>query len=178
VSLDPHGKVSDPWIYSPDLQVWSLTPPGTARTPRLGAEPPPPPYGVRAAHSRVPRFQDRTHPGLNRGPGGGPVLTHVQTWSGGIRTYPHTLLLPAQVETLCCHVAYCMRHKPTGGTCHDGSGLRAPSHLLWIRREPVHSTDRRRAQSTIRGPCSYSLLLVRFQEKGYCLSMLHGLQSS
>jgi hypothetical protein len=26
VSLDPHGKVLDPWIYSPDLQVWSRTP--------------------------------------------------------------------------------------------------------------------------------------------------------
>jgi hypothetical protein len=52
------------------------------------------PYGVRAAHSRVPRFQDRTHPGLNQGLGGGPVPTRVQTWSGGIRTYPHTLLLP------------------------------------------------------------------------------------
>jgi hypothetical protein len=27
-----------------------------------------------------------------------------------------TLLLPAQAETRCYHVAYCARHKPTGGT--------------------------------------------------------------
>jgi hypothetical protein len=27
-------------------------------------DPPPPPYGVRAAHSGVPRSQDRTHPTL------------------------------------------------------------------------------------------------------------------
>jgi hypothetical protein len=103
----PHGKVPDPWIYSPDLQVWSRTPTCTDRTPGMGSGPPP--YGVRATHSRVPRFQDRTHPGLNQGPGGGPVPTRV-------RTYPHTLLLPAQVETRCCHVAYYARHKPKGGT--------------------------------------------------------------
>jgi hypothetical protein len=66
--------------------------------------------------SRVPRFQDRTHPGLNQGPSGGTVLTRVQTWSGGIRTYPHALLLPAQAETRCCHVAYYAWLKPMGGT--------------------------------------------------------------
>jgi hypothetical protein len=53
-------------------------------------------------------------------------------------------------------VAYCARHKSTGGTWHDTSGLRVPSHSLRIRRAPVHSTDGRRAQFTIRGPCSYS----------------------
>jgi hypothetical protein len=80
-----------------------------------------------------------------------------------IWTYSHTLLLPVQAETRYCHVAYCARHKPTGGTWHDASGLRAPSHSLRIRRAPVHSTDRRRGQSTIRGPCSYSPLLPRYQ---------------
>jgi hypothetical protein len=114
VSPDPHGKALDPWIYSPDLQVWSRTPRCTDRTPRMGSRLLP--YGVRATHSRVPRSQDRTHPGLNQGPGRGPVPTRVQTWSGGIRNYPLTLLLPAQAETRCCHVAYCARHKPTGGT--------------------------------------------------------------
>jgi hypothetical protein len=152
VSPNPHGKVSDPWIYSTDLQVCSRTPTCTDRTP--------PPYGVQAAHSRVPRFQDRTHPSLNQGPGGGPVPTRVQTWFGGIRIYPHTLLLPAQAETRCCHVAYCVWHKPTGGTWHDASWLRAPSHSLRIRRASIHSTDRRRAQSTIRGPCSYSHVTI------------------
>jgi hypothetical protein len=37
-------------------------------------------------------------------------------------------------------VAYCARHKPTGGTWHDASRLRAPSHSLRIRRAPIHST--------------------------------------
>jgi hypothetical protein len=150
VSSDLRGKVPDPWIYSPDLQVWS-------RTPRVWAGPlewdPDPPYGVRAAHSRVPRSQDRTHPVLNQGPGGGPVPTRV-------RTYPHTLLLPAQAKTRCCHVAYYARHKPTDGTWHDASGLRAPSHSLWIRHAHVHSTHRQRAQSTIRGPRNYSHVTV------------------
>jgi hypothetical protein len=88
------------------------TPGYTVRTSKFGPGPPrvrtgplewdpDPPYGVWAAHSRVPRFQDRTHPGLNQGLGGGPVPTRVQTWSGGIRIYPHTLLLPAQAETRC-----------------------------------------------------------------------------
>jgi hypothetical protein len=136
-----------------------------------------PPYGVRATHSRVPRFQNRTHPGLNQGPGGGPEPTRVHTWSG-IRIYPHTLLLPAQAETRCCHVAYCARHKPMGGTWYDASGLRAPSHSLRIRRAPVHSADRWHTQSMIRGSCSYSPLLPRYQEKGNDLLILHGLQSS
>jgi hypothetical protein len=134
------GKViySKTSIVSPDLHGKCRTPGYTVRTSKFGPGPPrvwteplewdsDPPYGVRAAHSRVPRFQDRTHPGLNQGPSGGPVPTHV-------RTYPHTLLLPAQAETRCCHVAYYARHKPTGGTWHDAFGLHAPSHSLWIRR--------------------------------------------
>jgi hypothetical protein len=113
----------------------------------------PPLYGVRAAHSRVPRFQDRSRPSFNQGLGGGPVSTRV-------RTCPHTLLFSAQEETRCYLVAYYARHKPTGGTWHDASGLRASSHSLRIRRVPVHSTDRRRAQSTIRGPRSYSHVTI------------------
>jgi hypothetical protein len=58
VNPDPHGKVLEPRIYSPDLQDWSRTPTCTDRTP---------PYGVRTAHSRVLRFQDKTHPGLRSG---------------------------------------------------------------------------------------------------------------
>jgi hypothetical protein len=130
--------------------------PPRVRTGPLEWDPDPPSYGVQTAHSRVPEFQDRAHPGLNQGPSGGPVPTRVQTRSGRIRTYLHTLLLPAQAETRCCHVAYCVRHKPTGGTWHHAFGLRAPSHSLRIRRAPVHSTGRRHAQSTIRGSCHYS----------------------
>jgi hypothetical protein len=57
-------------------------------------------------------------------------------------------------------VAYYAWHKPTGGTWHDASRLRAPSHSLRIRRAPVHSTDRRCAQSTIRGPHNYSHVTI------------------
>ena len=163
------------------------TPGYTVQTSKLVQDPTctdrTPPYGVQTAHSRVPRFQDRTHPGLNQGPSGGPELTRVQTWYGVIRTYPHTLLLPAQAEPRCCHVAYYARHKQTGGTWHDASGLRAPSHSLRIRCAPVHSTDRRRAQSMICGSCSYSHVTIsRAMTRHYSyellLSMLHGLQPS
>jgi hypothetical protein len=57
-------------------------------------------------------------------------------------------------------MAYYARHKPTGGTWHDASGLRAPSHSLQIRHAPVHSTDRRRTKSTIRGPRNYSHVTI------------------
>lgn len=163
----------DPCIYGLGLQVWFGPGPPCVQTRPLEWDPDPP-YGVRAAHSGVPGFQDRTYLDLNQDPGGGPEQTRVQTWSGGIRTYPHTLLLPAQVETQCCHVAYCARHKPTGGTWHDTSGLRVPSHSLRIRCTPVHSTNRRRAQSTIRGSCSYSHITIsramtHHYSYGYCL---------
>jgi hypothetical protein len=75
------------------------------QTGPLGGDPDPP-YGVRATHSGVLGFQDRTYLGLNQDLGEGPETTRVQNWSGRIRTYPHTLLLPAQAETRCCHVAY------------------------------------------------------------------------
>jgi hypothetical protein len=102
VSPDLHGKVSDPWIYSLVLQVWSRTPTCTDRTPGMRSEPP---YGVRAAHSRVPRFQDRTRPGFNQGLGGGPVSTRV-------RTCPHTLLFPAP-----------LRQRPDAATWHTTRGI-------------------------------------------------------
>jgi hypothetical protein len=100
IQSGPPRLVQDPHVYGPD--PWN-----GIRTPS---------NGVRAAHSRVPGLQDSAHPGLNQGSGGGPVLTHAQTWSSGIRTCPHTLLLPTQAETRCCHMAYCVWHKPTGGT--------------------------------------------------------------
>jgi hypothetical protein len=40
------------------------------------------------------------------------------------------------------------------------SGLRAPSHSLWMRRAPAHSTDKWHAQSTIRGPRNYSHVII------------------
>jgi hypothetical protein len=122
------------------------TPVYTVQASKFGLGPPRVRTGpldrVRAAHSGVPGFQDRTYSGLNQDTGGGPEPTRVQTWSGGIRTYPRTLLLPTQAETRCCHVAYCARLKPTGGTWHYAFGLRPPSHSLQIRHAHVHSTGR------------------------------------
>jgi hypothetical protein len=39
VSPDPHGKVSDPCIYRPDLRVRSRTSTGANQTPRMGSGP-------------------------------------------------------------------------------------------------------------------------------------------
>jgi hypothetical protein len=77
VSPDPHGKVPDPCIYGLGLQVWSRTSTCANRTPRMGSRPP---YGVRAAKSGVPGFQDRTYSSLNRDQGGGLEPTRVQTF--------------------------------------------------------------------------------------------------
>jgi hypothetical protein len=157
VSPDPMGKCRTP-VYTVQASKFGPRPP-RVRTGPLEWDPNPP-YGVWAAHSGVPGFQDRTYLGLNQDPGGGLELTRVQTQSGGIRTLSHTLLLPAQTETRCCHVAYYARRKPTSGAWHKASGLRASLHLLRIRRVSVHSSDRRRAQSMLRGPCSYSHVTI------------------
>jgi hypothetical protein len=66
------------------------TPGYTVQTSKVGPGPPrvqvgplewdpdpPPPYGVRAAHKGVPRFQDITYSGMEQDPGG-PVPTCVQ----------------------------------------------------------------------------------------------------
>jgi hypothetical protein len=45
VSPEPHGRVPDPWIYSPDHQGWSRTSTCASRTPGMGSGPPPPVWG-------------------------------------------------------------------------------------------------------------------------------------
>jgi hypothetical protein len=50
VSPDPHGKVPDPCIYGPGLQVWSRTSTCASWTPGIGSGPS---YGVRTTHSGV-----------------------------------------------------------------------------------------------------------------------------
>jgi hypothetical protein len=66
VSPDPHGRMSDPcWTLVYTVQAYKFGPgPPRVRTGPLEWDPDPP-YGVWAAHSGVPRFQDRTYPGLN-----------------------------------------------------------------------------------------------------------------
>jgi hypothetical protein len=104
VSPDPHGRVSDPWIYSPDPQGWSRTSTCVSRTPgmesgpfRMGSGPPTiGSQGPRTEHTRA----------LNRAQAG-VRYRHVSKPSL-VRTCPRTLLLPTQAETRCCHVAHCM----------------------------------------------------------------------
>jgi hypothetical protein len=45
VSLDPHGRALDPWIYSPDLQGCSRTSTCANRTPGMGSGTPAPIWG-------------------------------------------------------------------------------------------------------------------------------------
>jgi hypothetical protein len=59
VDPDPHGKVPDFWMHSPDLRARFKTSTGTNRTP--GTDPGPL-RGVRAAHSRVPGSQSKEYP--------------------------------------------------------------------------------------------------------------------
>jgi hypothetical protein len=64
--------------------------------------PPPPPVGGSGSPTMGPKVlgQNILEPGTR--PKRGPVLTRVQA-----RTCLHTLLLPAQAEPRCCHVAHC-----------------------------------------------------------------------
>jgi hypothetical protein len=102
VSPDPHGKVPDPWIYSPDLQVWSRTPTCTDRTPGMGSGPPP--YM-----------------------GSGPPTVGSQ----GSRTEHTRALIGAQVGVRCRHVSglirihSCspLRWRPDAATWHTTRGI-------------------------------------------------------
>jgi hypothetical protein len=114
-----NSESEPPWESAGPLDIqsgppsWSRTPTCTDRTPRMGYGPPHMGSGPPTVGSQGSRTE---HTWALLGPRGGPELTRVQTWSGVIRTYPYTLLLPTQAETRCCHVAYCAWHKPTGGT--------------------------------------------------------------
>jgi hypothetical protein len=103
VSPDPHGRAPDLWIHSSEPQGWSRTSTCASRTPRMGPETPPPPvwglghpqWGPKTEHTRA---LSRTQAGVR--------YRHVFRPSL-VQTCSHTLLLPAQAETRCCHVAYC-----------------------------------------------------------------------
>jgi hypothetical protein len=69
VSPDPHGKVPDPCIYGPGLQVWSRTSTCANRTPGMGSEPPcmgsgPPKVGSRGSRTEHTRALIRTQAGV------------------------------------------------------------------------------------------------------------------
>jgi hypothetical protein len=132
---------------------------GSGPPPRMGSGPPTMgSQGLRTEHTRA---LNRTQAGVRCRHVSGPSLVGSEP----VRIYSCSPL----------HVAYCAQLKPTGGTQHDASGPRVPPHSLRIRRALVHSTDRRRAKSMIRGPSCYSPLLARF---GYQCCMDCGHQDS
>jgi hypothetical protein len=140
VSLDPHGKVSDPWIYSPDLEVWSRTPTCTDRTPGMGSGPPcmgsgPPTVGSKGSRTEHTRALIRAQVGVR--------CRHVSR--------------PGLVGSGPIHIHSCspLRWRPDAAMWHTAHGVSQR-----IRRAPVHSTDRQRAQSMIRGLCSYSHVTI------------------
>jgi hypothetical protein len=65
-------------VYKVQASKFGPGPPHV-RTVPLEWDPDSPLYGVWAAHSGVPGFQDRTYPGLNQDLGKGPEPTRVQT---------------------------------------------------------------------------------------------------
>jgi hypothetical protein len=116
---DPHGKVSDPCIRVPDHRAGSRTLADTDRTPRTGPGPLCVRSGPPSAGSRDPGTKNTQALIKARW---GPKPTRVQT-------IPCTLLLPAQAETRCCHVAYCPWHKPAGGAWRKASGPRGAAFI-------------------------------------------------
>jgi hypothetical protein len=71
VSPDPHGKVPDPCIYGPGLQVWSRTSTCANRTPGMGSGPPcmgsePPTVGSQGSRTEHTRALIRTQAGVRR----------------------------------------------------------------------------------------------------------------
>jgi hypothetical protein len=87
VDPDPHGKVPDPSMHSPDLRV----------RPKTSTFPWTPLSEVWATHGNVPgRRIPWPRLGTNRG------LSQIL-----IRALSSALSLPTQAETRCCHVAYC-----------------------------------------------------------------------
>jgi hypothetical protein len=64
VGPDPHGKVSDFYMYGPDLRVKSRTSTGV---PGPLGRVPDPLCRARATHSKDPGFQDKEYPGLDQG---------------------------------------------------------------------------------------------------------------
>jgi hypothetical protein len=95
------GPLPDPWIYSPDLQVWSRTPTCTDRTPGMGSEPPymgsgPPTVGSQDSRTKHTRSLIRAQVGV--------WCRHV---SGPIRIHSCSLL----------------KRRPDATTCHTTRGI-------------------------------------------------------
>jgi hypothetical protein len=91
VGPDPHGRVLDPCLYGPDLRVRSRTSTDANRTPWMGPGPLCVGSGPLTTGSR------------DSGTKNTRTLLKTKRGSGADTC---TLLLPAQAETRCCHVAH------------------------------------------------------------------------
>jgi hypothetical protein len=139
----PHGKVSDPYIYRPGLQVRSRTSTGANRTPRMGSGP----LCVGAAHSRVPGFWDREYPGLNQGQVGvrsrhvsGSYRIHCcfpPKWRPDAAAWPTARGVSQRAEPDVRHLGY------------------TASAFIEEGAPPVHSTGRRCATSAFIQTCPF-----------------------
>jgi hypothetical protein len=159
VGSDPHGKVSDPCIYGPDLRAGSRTSAGTDRTP---GQVPDLSVGVRATLSRVPRFWGKEYPDLNQGQAGvqsrhvsGPYRVRscsplrrrpdAATWSTARdvsqRTEPDVRPLGRVVAAFIADEARRLSIPLAGDV--------PPQHLM----RPVHPTSRRCVASAFNVPC-------------------------
>jgi hypothetical protein len=152
--------MGNPCIYRPDLQVRSRTSTGANRTPRMGSGPPL--CGVRATHSRVPRFWDKEYLGLNQGQAvvqsrhvSRPYCVrlcsplrrspHAATWHGARdvsqRAEPDVRPLGCMTSSFIADRARRLSIPLAGDV--------PPRHLM----SPVHSTGRRCAASAFNEPC-------------------------
>jgi hypothetical protein len=158
VGPDPHGKVSDPCTYGPDLRVRSRTSTGV---PGPLGRVPDPLCRVRATHCKVPGFWDKEYPGLDQGQVGvrsrhvsGPYRVRFRSplrrrpdaaaWSTARdvsqRAKPDIRLLGHVSSAFIADKAHRMSIPLTGNV--------PPRHLM----SPVHSAGRRCAASAFNVP--------------------------
>jgi hypothetical protein len=159
VGPDPHGKVSDPCTYGPDLRVRSRTSTGVDRTPGTG---PRPLCGVRATHTKVLGFWDKEYPGLNQGQAG-VRSRHVSRpcrvrFCSPLKRRPDAATWPiARDVSQRAEPAVRPLGRVAAAFIADKArrlsiplaGDVPPQHLM----NPVHSTGRRCAASSFNVPC-------------------------
>jgi hypothetical protein len=104
----PHGRVPDPWIYSPDFQAWSRTSTCASRTPGMGSGPPGMGSGAPAMGSQSSRIEHTR------------VLNRAQA---GVRC--RHVSGPSLVGSgpVCMYSCSPLRWRPDAATWHTACGL-------------------------------------------------------
>jgi hypothetical protein len=108
---EPHGKVSDPCIYRPDLRGYRPDPWDGSRTSLRG---------VRVTPSRVPGFWDKEYPSLNQGQVearsrhvSGPYhvrFCYPPRWRPGAATWPTARDVSQRAELNVRHLGHAALH--------------------------------------------------------------------